>query len=151
MNPEGIRTMEQEQKIRIKAMCLFNHEGRTLVSKGFDEKKNETFYRVIGGSVDFGEKAEDGVRREVREELGCEVENLELQKVIENIFEYNGNQGHEIVFLYKGDLSNKVLYEQEKIHIVEPYSEFDAEWVPIEDILSGKSILYPVLNYSEVL
>ena len=143
--------MEQEQKIRIKTMCLFNHEGRTLASKGFDEKKNETFYRVIGGSVDFGEKTEDGVRREVREELGCEIENLELQKVVENIFEYNGNQGHEIVFLYKGDLSNKALYEQEKIHIVEPYSEFDAEWVPIEDILNGKSILYPALNYSEVL
>lgn len=143
--------MEQEQKIRIKAMCLFLHKGRTLASKGFDEKRNETFYRVIGGTVDFREKSEDGVRREIREELGCEIENLELHKVIENIFEYNGNWGHEIVFLYKGDLSNKELYEQEKIHIVEPYAEFDAEWIPIEDIRSGKSILYPALNDSEIL
>lgn len=143
--------MEQEKKIRIKAMCLFNHEGKTLASKGFDEKKGETFYRVIGGSVDFGEKTEEGVRREVREELGCEVENLKLVNVVENIFEYNGIPGHEVVFLYKGDLSNKALYEQEKIHIVEPYSEFDAEWISIEDIVSGKSILYPALNYSEIL
>ena len=143
--------MEHEPKIRIKAMCLFNHEGKTLASKGYDEKKNETFYRVIGGSVNFGEKTEEGARREVREELGCEVENLELVKVVENIFEFNGNSGHDVVFLYKGDLSNKTLYEQEKIHIVEPYLEFDAEWVPIEDIVSGKSILYPALNYSEIL
>lgn len=83
--------MEQEQKIRIKAMCLFTHKGKTLVSKGYDEKKNETFYRVIGGSVNFGEKTEGSVRREVREELGCEVENLKLVKVVENVFEFNGN------------------------------------------------------------
>jgi len=143
--------MEQEKKIRLKAMCLFNHEGKTLASKGYDEKKNQTFYRVIGGSVDFGEKTEEGVRREIREELGCEVENLELVKIVENIFEYNGVPGHEVVFLYKGDLSNKDLYAQEKIHIVEPYSEFNAEWVPIEDVVSGKAILYPALNYSEIL
>jgi len=143
--------MDREKKIKVKAMCLFNHEGRTLAARGRDDKKNQIFFRLIGGSVDFGEKAEEGVRREVREELGCEIENLEFVDVVENIFEYNGIPGHEVVFLYKGDLSNKALYEQEKIHIIEPYSEFDAEWVPIEDIKSGKTVLYPTFNYSEIL
>jgi ADP-ribose pyrophosphatase YjhB (NUDIX family) len=143
--------MEQEKKIRLKAMCLFTHEGKTLASKGHDDKKDEIFYRVIGGSVDFGEKTEEAVRREVKEELGCEVENLELVKVVENIFEYNGIPGHEVVFLYKGNLSNKTLYKQDKIHIIEPYAEFDAEWVPVEDIVSGKAILYPTLDYSVIL
>jgi ADP-ribose pyrophosphatase YjhB (NUDIX family) len=139
------------QKPRVKTMCLFIHRGKTLATKGYDEKKNETFYRLIGGSINFGEKTEDGIRREVNEELGCEIENLELLKVIENIFTYNGNQGHDIVFLYKGELSNKTLYDQEKIHIVEPYAEFEAEWILIDDVLAGKTILYPALDYSKIL
>lgn len=143
--------MNQEDKIKVKAMCIFVHKGKTLAAKGYDEKKGETFYRLIGGSVEFGEKTEEGARREIREELGCEIENLKLVKIVENVFQFNGKLGHEIVFLYAGDLSNKALYEQERIHIVEPYLEFDAEWVPVEDILSGKSILYPGFDYSEIL
>jgi ADP-ribose pyrophosphatase YjhB (NUDIX family) len=143
--------MRTENQIRIKAMCLFSHQGKTLASKGFDEKKQQIFYRIIGGSLNFGETTEQGVRREIKEELGCEIENLDFLKVVENIFEYNGLPGHEIVFLYKGELSNKQLYSQNKIHIVEPYMEFDAEWVPIEYILNKKIILYPSFNFNEVL
>lgn len=141
----------QPQKPRLKVMCLFIRAGKTLASKGYDEKKNETFYRLIGGSVNFGEKTDDSIRREIKEELGCEIENLELIKVLENIFTFNNNQGHDIVFLYKGELSNKALYDQEKIHIVEPHTEFDAEWVLIDDILMAKAILYPDFGYSEIL
>ncbi len=132
-------------------MCVFNYKGKTLASLGHDKNKGETFYRVIGGSIDFGEKSEDGVRREIREELKCEIENLRLMKVAENIFIYEGQPRHEIVFLYKGDLANKDLYNQEKIHITEPYTEFDAKWIPIDDVLSGKVILYPTVDYSDIL
>lgn len=142
--------MKDNSQIVIKAICVFIRDGKTLASKGIDEKKNETFYRGIGGSVDFRETSEDAMRREIKEELGCEAENLELLTVAENVFTYNGEDRHQIVFLYKADLSNKDLYKQDKIHIVEPYLEFDAEWVPVDDILSGKAILYPSLNWSEV-
>lgn len=106
--------MSEEQKPRIKAMCLFVHNGKVLASKGYDENKDETFYRVIGDSVEFGEKTNDAIKREAREELLCDIENLELVKVVENIFVFNGKQRHDIVFLYKGNLSNKDLYEKEK-------------------------------------
>ena len=143
--------MENDNKQRIKVMCVFNHNGKTLASKGHDEYKSETFYRIIGGGVEFGEKSEDGIRREIREELKCEIENLELVKIVENIYFYKGKPYHDVVFLYKGELSNKDLYQQEKIHIIEPYSEFDAEWISIDDVLSGKIILYPELDYSDIL
>lgn len=143
--------MEEINRPRVKAMCLFIHNGKTLASNGYDKDKDEYFYRLIGGSVDFGEKSEDSVRREVEEELRCEVDDLKLLTVVENIFTYEGKQGHEIVFVYKGDLSNKELYEKEKIHIVEPYAEFDAEWISINDVFSGKIRLYPALDYSHII
>lgn len=141
--------MEEKSKPKVKAMCLFINDNRVLAVKGYDEVKDEIFYRVIGGSIEFGETSEVGVRREVEEELGCKIENLSLIKTVENIFTFNGKTGHEVVFLYKGELSNKSLYAQEKIHIIEPYGEFDAEWVSIKDILEGRAILYPRLDYEE--
>ena len=139
--------MEREEKIRIKAMCLFHKDGKVLVSKGFDKVKNENFYRVLGGSVNFFETGEAGVRREIQEELLSEIENLKLIDVIENLFTYEGNKGHEIVFLYHGDLAREELYTQNSIHIVEDTYEFDAEWIAINDVLSGKIPLYPAFDY----
>jgi ADP-ribose pyrophosphatase YjhB (NUDIX family) len=139
--------MQSEEKIRIKAMCLFHKNGKVLVSRGFDKVKNEHFYRLLGGSVNFFETSESGVRREIQEELQSEIENLKLVHVIENLFTYEGRRRHQIVFLYSGDLARKELYEQNSIHIVEDTCEFDAQWVPTSDILSGRIPLYPAFDY----
>lgn len=125
-------------------------DGKTLVAKGFDEKKNEVFYRGIGGSVNFRETSQDAMNREVKEELGCAIENLRLIDVAENIFTFNGEDRHQIIFLYTGNLTDEALYEQDKIHIVEPSYEFDAEWIPIENILNGKALLYPSINWADI-
>lgn len=140
--------MNPEEKIRVKAMCLFVHNGKALVSRGFDTVKNESYYRVLGGSLNFFEPNEEGVRREIQEELHSEIENLKLVDVVENIFINEGMRGHEIVFLYSGDLARKELYDQNIIHVIEETYEFDAEWVDIKDIVEGSIPLYPSFDYS---
>lgn len=132
-------------------MCLFTKDGKTLGAIGYDDIKKQEHFRIIGGSLDFDERAEEGIRREVREELHCDIENLELVDVIENLYTYNGQKGHDIIFLYKGDLSDRSLYEKDKIVIdEEEYASFEAKWVPVEDILSGKTILYPAYDWVKV-
>jgi ADP-ribose pyrophosphatase YjhB (NUDIX family) len=144
--------MEQQNgKIRVSAMCLFVHDGKTLVSKGYDSVKGQAFYRVLGGGVNFFETAEDAVRREIQEELQSDVENLVFLTVTENIFTYLGKKGHEIVFMYSGSLSRKELYGAETIHVVEETHENEAVWVPIDEILNGKVPLYPNLDYNQYL
>lgn len=138
-----------EGKIRIKAMCLFRKDENILVSKGFDKIKKEHFYRLLGGSINFFETGEAGVRREIQEELNSEIENLELLDVIENLFIYEGEKAHEIVFLYSGVLSHKELYRQNPIHIFEDTYEFDAAWISMNEIFNGKIPLYPALDYKK--
>ena len=143
--------MKAKNQITIKAMCLFQNNGKILVTKGFDDVKNKHFYRVVGGTVEFSETAEQGIRREVQEELNSDLENLELVDVIENIFTFQDKQGHEIVFLYIGELTRKELYEQKIVRIIEPTYEIEAEWIVLDDIIAGKVPLYPKFDYKKVL
>jgi 8-oxo-dGTP pyrophosphatase MutT (NUDIX family) len=62
--------------------------------------KGEVFHRAIGGGIEFGETAEAALRREFREELGVAVTHVTLLGVIENLFQYEGSPGHEIVHVF---------------------------------------------------
>ena len=139
------------KEIRVKAMCLIEHKGKLLLCNGYDSVTKEKLLRVVGGSIDFEEKAEDAVRREIKEELGSNLENLKFITVIENIFTYEGERGHEVIFLYKGDLTNKDIYNTEKVPILDRREDWkDAEWIPISDILEKKTIFYPPFDYKKL-
>ncbi|MEK7564615.1 MAG: NUDIX domain-containing protein [Patescibacteria group bacterium] len=139
-------------KISIKAMCVVERNSKeVLAGIGRDNVKGEDFGRIIGGKVEFGETAESAVRREFQEELGTDLENLSFIKIVENIFIYNGQQGHEVVFVYKGNLVNKTLYQKDIIKVEDGGIKFDAKWILLDDVYSGKFKLYPELDYKTIL
>jgi ADP-ribose pyrophosphatase YjhB (NUDIX family) len=137
--------------IRAKVMCVLRHGDRILASRGFDDVKKEDFHRVLGGTMNFGERAEDAIRREIKEELQSDLTDLRLLDVVESIYTYRGAPGHQIVFLFEGVLTRTDLQEKPEIHIVEDTYEFDAEWVPVAEILSKKRTLYPAVDWSKYL
>lgn len=116
--------------LRAKAVCVFSHRGRILAIDAFDPTKGQHFWVPIGGRVEFGETSKDAIAREVREELSVEGRDLELLGVLENIFRYDGADGHEIVFVYDGQLVERSLYEQASVRGVEGNGEeFIAYWI----------------------
>ncbi len=133
--------------ISTRALCIIEHEGKLLASINTDPTSGQQFYRLIGGGVDFGENGETAVRREIMEELGSELENLRLVTMLENIFVYDGKPGHEVVFLYVGDLVRKELYSQTRIRIVESTYELEAVWVPLEELAPNNIPLFPPFDY----
>ena len=93
--------------IRVPAMLIAPNEDASAhaVTLNVPTAENpEGYHRLIGGSVEFGETHKEAVRREVHEELGAAVEDLELLATVENIFHIDAVLGHEIVFLYSGRL-----------------------------------------------
>lgn len=88
------------QGIRNIAVGLPVRDGYVLLSGATDSVKGEAFYRAIGGGIEFGETADLALRREFEEELGVALETVELLGVLENIFEYEGIAGHEIVHVF---------------------------------------------------
>jgi 8-oxo-dGTP pyrophosphatase MutT (NUDIX family) len=130
--------------IRPKAVCVCRRGGEILVNAAFDSAKQETFYGPLGGGVEFGERAADAATRELQEELGAAVTDLTLLGVLENIFVYEGQPGHEIVFVFDGRLVDRSLYDRIEISCEESNGQrFVAQWVPIEKFAGGGLTLYP--------
>jgi 8-oxo-dGTP pyrophosphatase MutT (NUDIX family) len=100
----------REAEIRAIALGVFQKDSKILVFEGFDPIKNQYFYRPLGGGIEFGEYSQNASIREMREELGAEVAELEYIGVLENIFIYNSQTGHEIVFLYGGIFTDPTIY-----------------------------------------
>ncbi len=93
--------------IRVKAMLIASSgDGdHHLVSVNAPTKENPLgYHRLIGGSVELGETHREAIVREVDEELGARILDLTHVRMVENIFSFNGELGHEIVALYSGTL-----------------------------------------------
>lgn len=99
----------KKKRIRPLALCVFRREDKIFVARGYDARKDETFYRPVGGRIEFGERGCDAVIREVREELDAEVVDVTFLGALENIFTYDGRPGHEIVLIYDGRFADPAL------------------------------------------
>lgn len=133
-------------QIRPLAICIFRNQDRILVAEGYDPIKGETFYRPLGGGIEFGERSEETICRELMEEIGVDLKQDTLQYLgaLENIFTFNGIPGHEIVLIYDGVLQDSRLYDQAVILGKEANGEeIRAMWKHLDEFGVGKSILYP--------
>jgi 8-oxo-dGTP pyrophosphatase MutT (NUDIX family) len=96
--------------IRVVALCVFHRSGQILVNESFDSHKRASFYRPLGGGIEFGETSAEAIKREISEELGAAITNLKLLGAIENIFSFEGKQGHEFIQIFDAEFLDPELY-----------------------------------------
>ena len=134
-------------RIRIQALALVRRGDQILVEKGRDEVKDETFFRLLGGTVEFGERGADTLRRELREELGAEADVGRLVAPIENLFTYEGESAHEICLVYECSLRDQRLYARDEWDAQEETSDgvrtHPVSWRAIDSFGPGRRIFYP--------
>jgi ADP-ribose pyrophosphatase YjhB (NUDIX family) len=138
-----------EGVIRPLVLCIVKNKDKVLVMRGHDSVKNQTFYRLLGGGIDFNELGEDALKREFQEELGTELQNITFITTTENIFEFDGKKGHEIILVFEADLANKELYEKESLSVLDSSDNYQVSWENISDFKDKKLIFYPeqVIDY----
>ncbi len=130
-------------KIRVIAICVFLNGDRILAAEGYDAIKQQTYYRPLGGTVEFGERSEETVHREIAEEISAEVTNLRYLGTLENIFIFEGQKGHEVVQVYDGKFTDQDLYKKQVIQGIESSSPFRSVWVDLKKLGPGSPPLYP--------
>lgn len=108
-------------QIKFKAICIFYNRGEILVAPVIDAYLNKTFYRPLGGSIEFDESSIDAIRREIKEELQADIINPTLVGSLESRFNYEGQAGHEFLQVYDAAFVDKSIYLMPSI----PFQESD--------------------------
>lgn len=115
------------------ALCILRRGDEILVVEY--EQGERRWRRPVGGTVEWGERSEAALVREVREELAVEVTGVRLLAMLENIFPWQGAIAHEYVFLYEARFADPALYEQPWLPGMEANGErFRAIWLPLEQL-----------------
>jgi ADP-ribose pyrophosphatase YjhB (NUDIX family) len=76
--------------------AVFLHDRHALLHRGLPD----SFWTLPGGRPELYESSHDALIREMQEEMGLRVEIQRLLWVVENFFEYEGEQAHELAFYY---------------------------------------------------
>ncbi len=131
-------------KIRVLALAIIRRGDAILVSEGHDEVKQQTFYRPMGGGIEFSEAGQQTAAREVMEEIGEAVTDLRYLGTLENIFIYNDQTGHEICLIYDAVFVNEAVYQRETLEGTDDNETlYTARWMPLDFFRRGQAPLYP--------
>ncbi len=109
---------------RVTARCILIRDGHILVQLS----KHGDFYRLPGGRVRPEETILQGLKRELREELGIEhLEDPELMYIVESFYRRRSGIVHELgfYFLCKPCLEDKIRPKEEHLRIA---------WIPLDDL-----------------
>ena len=133
--------MDKFKEIRPIALGLAIKDNKLLVSEGFDKVKNETFYRCLGGGIEFLEKSEEALKREFLEEINVDIVVKDFLGISENIFTYQGKNAHELILFYSIEISDENYQEEYKV--IDDHGETIAKWIDINEFKNKNKILYP--------
>ena len=133
-----------ESRFRVQVLALVRRGDRVLVERGHDSVKDETFYRLLGGTVEPGEDETDALRREIREELGTDIEIGPRVAEIDNRFTYEGEDWHDLCLVYECTLLDPRLHELDEWDADEPgVGTHHVSWQRVDSLGAGGAILYP--------
>jgi hydrolase, NUDIX family len=133
--------VDKFKEIRPIALGLAIKNNKLLVSEGFDKVKNETFYRCLGGGIEFLEKSEEALKREFLEEINVDITVKNFLGISENIFTYQGKKAHELILFYSIEISDENYQEEYKV--IDDHGETIAKWIDIDEFKNKNKILYP--------
>ena len=100
-------------------------------------------WRPLGGSIEFGERAVDALRREFMEELSEPIAEPRLITVLENLYEHHGACGHEIVFVYETAFAHRDVYRRERFQFRDGSMENTALWIDLARFRVDDEQLFP--------
>lgn len=130
--------------VRAIALAIIRRGDDIFVAEGHDATRRLTFYRPLGGTIEFGEPARDTVARELQEEIGAQVKVGRYLGALENIFVYASEPGHEIALLFEGEFTDPSFYERPSVEGSEDgQSQFLAWWKPLSFFREGGAPLFP--------
>ena len=123
MTQQDFRTKIENTVFGVRATALIVEDGKLLVVE------DEDGFYTIGGAIQVGERTEEAVIREVKEELGVKAQAGQLAFIVENRFEQDGVSYHNIEFHYLVDL-----LEDAPLTMQEDEKSQPCEWIDLDQL-----------------
>ena len=106
---------------------IVNDKNETLLIKRTSKSRNEAgFWSKPGGLVDFGETVEDAIKREIKEELGIEIELADYLGYTDHII--SAEKQHWVAINYSAKIVNG------EPRIMEPEKIDEIRWFKFNDL-----------------
>lgn len=118
------RTQTDQGSFGVRVSALVIQDGKIFLAKSPKEE-----YYTIGGAIHVGEKTEEALKREVREEIDIDVKIEKLAFVVENLFTLEDQDFHQIEFHYLV----RPLSEPNR-QMEEGGQTRDCQWVALDDL-----------------
>lgn len=129
--------------IEVVAAVIYDEQGRIFATqRGYGEWKD--WWEFPGGKIEEGEKRDQALKREIREELDAEIEVGELLRTID----YDYPTFHLTMHCFKCTLDSAVtLKEHEAAKWLKPEELDSVKWLPadeeiIEELIETKKKFY---------
>lgn len=120
--------------IQVVAAIIQKDNKILATQRGYGEF--EGGWEFPGGKVESGERPEDALKREIREELAIEIEVGELLDTIE--YDYSSFHLSMKCFICKMKEGDLVLKEHKAAQWLSGNMLTDVEWLPADQLLIGK-------------
>lgn len=75
---------------------IFNPDNEVLLCKSH---KWNNQYIIPGGHIELGEKMEDALRREIMEETGLEIYDIQLVSIVESVYNRSFHERKHFIFI----------------------------------------------------
>ena len=117
---------EENKEFAIRVRAVIYHENKLLVVKHLKELD---FYALPGGKLEYGEKIQDCLKREIFEELGIQPQVSRLL-YINNFIDTNNKQSIEFFF----EVTNAEDYlDIEKLKGSHSFELYEIKWIDAKD------------------
>jgi len=122
------------QRFQVRAAAIVLHAGYVLLHRA----PGDEYWALPGGRVEVGEEASATIVREMKEELGEEVECGKLVHVAENFFDLAGRRNHEIGFYFLVSLGETSghLDKARSYSGIENHLNLEFRWFALPDLAS---------------
>jgi ADP-ribose pyrophosphatase len=122
---------------------IVNDRNETLLLKRVGDRVDSGVWAKSGGKVEFGETVQDAIKREVREELGVEIELLDYLGFTDQINPPGSPGVHWVAISY---LARIISGEPKNM---EPDKHEEMKWFPLDALPenTSKTTTEPALIY----
>ena len=131
-----ITIKDEDSKFSIRVAAIIYNCDMTKVF--MQRQKNYDFYMFPGGRVELHEDTIKAIKRELKEELGIENEDIYLKYISENFISFPNQKYHEIGFYYilKIDENKYQYFSSKEYNSLDEINDGKSKfcWIPLNEL-----------------